>query len=163
MKQILIEKTETISLEAGTRFYLPVTEKNLPGLLIGKNSMAKIDFPLDMKVLSGGEDYTLMMKLVSAVAMHGVVMLSADKLQNVVRAVFINLTDSDLSFEEGIPMIEASLIQAVAFRQIDSTVTSGDGTETTFENDVVVVKSKPEERRGEAQVRKARKKNKSDK
>lgn len=160
MKQILVKKTDSVKPIAGTSFPLLLTKEVLPNLTVPAKALIRLNIPLDFQVLSGGNDWTFNFKISSILAENGIVLLSAEKKENFAVALIMNLSDVELFLEEGLPIIEVSLVQSVSFRQIDQTE-SPNGVIAVFSQDgVAVVNKKTEERKGEVQKRNARKKKK---
>lgn len=153
MKQILIKKTKTISQVAGTKIHLNVTEDIFPSMVLLPRKATVIEIPLEVKVMMGGDDWDFTFKLNKMLAMEGVTSW-AEKVGDKVQVVLINNSDFELQLYDGAPILEAIMVPLVSFRQV----------ENSFREDgVIVVESKQEERRGEAQVKKALKEKKKKK
>ena len=149
MKQILIGKTESIKNIAGTKFSLSLTKDVLPSLMLKSKELVTLKIPLNLEVVSGGEDWMLDFKLAMVLAENGVMLLAGELKTDHAKIVLFNLSETELSLEEGLPLVDVTLVQSVAFRQVNTSVVRSNG--------VIVLDSIPEERKQETQVRKARK------
>jgi hypothetical protein len=160
MKQILIKETNTIDKMAGTKFSLLISKNICPNLIFNAKNITKIEIPLDLKVLAGGEDWSLVFNITPILAENGIALLSAEKTKDKVNAVFMNLTDTDISLEEGLPIVEVTLAQLVSFRQIKEMSKVGNGSAVAiFDADgIAKIQTVKEERRSEAQAKKTKKK-----
>lgn len=154
MKQILIGKNNLINNVAGTSFHLLLSKDILPNLSLQPKEHTVLKIPLNLEVLSGGEDWSLIFKLSMVLAENGVILLSAEKAKDHVKAVLLNSSDTELYLEEGLPLLEATMVQLVSFRQIEVSGVRSNG--------VVVLDSKQEERKQDVQAKNARKKKKKD-
>jgi hypothetical protein len=147
MKQILIKRSNTITENAGTKIILKVNSKILPSMSLPAKKTTILEIPLEVKVMTGGEDWDFVFKLNKMLGIEGVTAW-AEKVKDVVQVVLFNNSEYDLSLYEGAPIVEAIMVPLVSFRQIDNTFR---------EDGVVVITSEKEERRGEAQIKKAKK------
>lgn len=150
MKQILIKKTNTISENAGTKIVLTVNSKIFPPMVLPAKKMTVIEIPLKVEVMSGGEDWNFVFKLNKMLGIEGVTFW-AEKLKDVVQVVLFNNSEYDLSLYENAPVLETILVPLISFRQIDNPFR---------EDGIIIIDSPKEERRGEVQLKKAKKEKK---
>lgn len=157
MKQILIKKTDLIKQKAGSKFSLLLTSKSLPNMILSPKDIIKMTIPLDLEVLSGGEDWNMFFSLSPVLAENGVVLLSSERKGKDVQVIVMNLTGTELYLEEGFPIVEVTLAQLVLFRQVEQSGATSFGTDG-----VVRIVANQEERKSEAQIKNAKKKKKKE-
>jgi hypothetical protein len=116
MRQILIAKNETISTTVGDEVVL-LSDLTRDSVL-STAFISFFDLPLKLDLLSGGK-VKLIFTLHRDLAFKEIYLLGAYLDNDVVRAAFKNLSDVDLYLAPGTPLLTATLIETVSYRQID--------------------------------------------
>jgi hypothetical protein len=150
MKQVLVEKTDTLEQKDFSTFI--IRSKQIAGgeMVLQPQSSAKFNFPLKFKVVHGGNDFEMDFKIHIKIAAEGVLLGAAEKNEDdTATVVLTNVTEYVLSLEETTPVLVVTLNERVAFKQIQVAQSSPEG--------VIMVESVAEERKADKQIRDARK------
>jgi hypothetical protein len=120
MRQVLIQKNESISDLANDRVVLLSDERTLPE--IKGSGVTLVRFPLKMSVIAGGS-INIKFELSKQLAKNGAMLLGAFYEEGEVEAIFMSSSGSALQLKNKTPVLVGTLVETVRYRQIDP----GDG------------------------------------
>ena len=157
MKQIIIKKNPLIKELTGSRVSFSSGPEKVV-MIGGKVFTMKI--PFSVTVLSGGT-MDMDFKVSRHLAENGVNLLGAYWENNhEIVACFMPLEDTEVHIDPMTPVLIGTLVQVVSFRQTDGELL-GATLVTEKSGGAIVIEPKTEERKSDAQARKARKSKKN--